>query len=50
MWKFLSASLDSEIGKHFSPAENINTTAEQCSASNNAVQYLMAVKILPLLN
>jgi hypothetical protein len=47
MWMFSSASLDSEIGKHFSPAENINTTAEQYSASNNREQYVMAVMILP---
>jgi len=47
MWMFPSASLDSEIGKRFSSAENINTTAEQYSANSNTVQYLMAVMILP---
>jgi hypothetical protein len=44
---FPSVSLDSEIGKHFSPAENTNTTAEQYGASSNTEQYVLAVMILP---
>jgi hypothetical protein len=44
---FLRASVDSEIGKNFSPAENINTTAEQYNTNNNTVQCVMAVMVLP---